>query len=150
MTPFSSVYDAFFSLITDDMYMEITEEETHADCRNLLMASIPMFEFPEKVIDVNADDTFTRALTLEEINILAYGMLQLWLQRQITTVELVRQKFSGVDFKLTSQASHLQRLMGLFTQTKDEYRRLMMINTRRKRVGDKYESTFGLMVKRMN
>lgn len=129
--------------------MEITEEETLADCKDLLLASIPMFEFPNEVIDVNSDDTFTRDLSLEEINILAYGMLQMWLQRQITSIEVVRQKFSGVDFKLTSQASHLQRLMGLFTQTKDEYRRLMMINTRRTKVGNKYQSTFGLMVKPM-
>lgn len=149
MTPFSSVYDAFFRLITDDMYMEISEEETREDCKDLLLSSIPMFEFPSEVIDVTANETFTRDLSLEEINILAYGMLQQWLQRQITSVELVRQKFSGVDFKLTSQASHLQRLMSLFTQTKDEYRRLMMINTRRERVGNKYESTFGMMVKPM-
>lgn len=149
MTPFQSVYDAFFRLVTDDMYMEITEEETRADCKDLLLISLPMFEFPEEVIDVNDDDTFSRKLSLEEINILAYGMLQAWLQRQITSIEHVRQKFSGADFKLSSQASHLQRLMSLFTQTKDEYRRLMMINTRRKRVGNKYESTFGKMVERM-
>lgn len=72
------------------MYMEITEEETLADCKDLLLASIPMFEFPNEVIDVNSDDTFTRDLSLEEINILAYGMLQMWLQRQITSIEVVR------------------------------------------------------------
>lgn len=72
------------------MYMEITEGETLADCKDLLLASIPMFEFPNEVIDVNSDDTFTRDLSLEEINILAYGMLQMWLQRQITSIEVVR------------------------------------------------------------
>lgn len=90
MTPFTSVYDAFFRLVTDDMYMEITEEETREDCKGLLLASIPLFEFPETVIDITDGDTFTRDLTLEEINILAYGMLQIWLQRQITSVEVVR------------------------------------------------------------
>lgn len=149
MTPFTSVYDAFFRLITDDMYMEISEEETREDCKGLLLASIPLFEFPEEVIDITDDDTFTRELTLEEINILAYGMVEIWLQRQIASVEVVRQKFSGTDFKLTSQASHLQRLMSLLTETKNEYRRLMMINSRRRRNGDRYESNFDLFVKPM-
>lgn len=149
MTPFTSVYDAFFRLITDDMYMEISEEETREDCKGLLLASIPLFEFPEEVIDITDNDTFTRELTLEEINILAYGMVEIWLQRQIASVEVVRQKFSGTDFKLTSQASHLQRLMSLLTETKNEYRRLMMINSRRRRNGDRYESNFDLFVKPM-
>lgn len=157
MTPFSAVYDAFFSLITDDMYMEISEEKTKEDCKSLLLASIPLFEFPNPVIEYTQQvtpeseiiDVFTRDLTLEEINILAMGMNQIWLQRQITSVETVRQKFSGADFKLTSQASHLQRLMALITQVKDEHRRLQMLNSRRSRSGDHYKSNFDLFVKKM-
>ena len=130
------------------MYMEITEEETRADCRELLEASLPLFEFPEKPIDIDGDN-FTRDLTREERNILAYGMLQAWLQRQITSIDVIRQRFTGTDFKQTSQASHLQRLMTLMTNTKDEHRRLQMLCSRR-RVGHDgaYESTFDLLVKR--
>lgn len=155
MTTFSSVYDAFFRLVTDDMYMTMTEEQTKNDCKDLLLASLPLFEFPTKVINIGTDkegnDIFTRDLSLEEINILAYGMLQAWLQRQITSIELTRQKFSGTDFKLTSQASQLQRLMTLFTNTKDEHRRLQMLNSRRRLSanGEEYESAFDLFVKRM-
>lgn len=154
MTPFSSVYDAFFRQITDDMYMEISEEETREDCKDLLLASIPLFEFPKHVLDFTTDkdgvDWFVADLTLEEINVLALGMMQIWVQRQVTSIEVVRQKFSGVDFKLTSQASHLKTLMTLLQTTKDEHRRLQMLHTRR-RVNDKgeYESTFDMMVKRM-
>jgi len=32
-TPFSDVYTSFFSKITDDMYMELTEEDTYAILR---------------------------------------------------------------------------------------------------------------------
>lgn len=130
------------------MYMEITEEETLADCEQLLKSSLPLFEFPKKPIEFK-DGSFTADLTQEEINIIAYGMLQVWLQRQITSVEVVRQKFTGSDFKQTSQASHLQRLMTLFTNTQAEHRRLQMLYSRR-RVGKDgtYESTFDLLVKR--
>lgn len=158
MTSVSEVYDAFFGLIADDMYMEITEEETHDECLTFLRKSIPLYEFPKAPIKVKVDEdgeaTLNRDLTDEEINILAYGMLQAWLQRQMTTIELVRQKFSGVDFKLTSQASHLKTIMTLFQNTKDEHRRLQMLDSRREEVSDgnggtKYRSTFDLFVKKM-
>lgn len=159
MTPISAVYDAFFGLIVDDMYMEITEEETHDECLTFLRKSIPLYEFPKAPIKVKVDEegeaTLNRDLTDEEINILAYGMLQAWLQRQMTTIELTRQKFSGQDFKLTSQASHLKTIMSLFEKTKDEHRRLQMLDSRRREVpdgngGTKFESNFDLFVKRMN
>lgn len=154
MTPFSSVYDAFFRYVTDDMYMEITEEETRADCRDLLLASIPLFEFPNAVIDIttneDGEDIFTRNLTLEEQNILGMGMVQIWIQRQMSSIEVTRQKFSGADFKLTSQASHLKQLTTLMTTVKDEYRRMLMIYSRHEVKDGKWKSTFGNMVKRMS
>lgn len=158
MTSVSEVYDAFFGLIMDDMYLEITEEETHDECLTFLRKSIPMYEFPKAPIKVRVDEngeaTLNRDLTDEEINILAYGMLQAWLQRQMTTIELIRQKFSGTDFKLTSQASHLKTIMTLFSNTKDEHRRLQMLESRRSEVDDgeggtTYKSNFDMFVKRM-
>ena len=157
MTPLKAVYDSFFALITDDMYMEIGPEETRKDCKSMLLASIPLFEFPEYPfeittieVDHHPQDVFTRDLTLEEQNILAYGMVEIWLQRQITSIEVTRQKFSGVDFKLTSQASHLTKLLSLIEDVRAEHRRLQMLHSRR-RVNNfgKYESTFDLLVKRM-
>ncbi len=83
MTDLKTVYDAFFSLITDDMYMELTPEETQRDLRSLFMASLPLYEFPPKALRVTTNESgfeeFNRDLDLEEINILAYGMLQIWL-----------------------------------------------------------------------
>lgn len=128
MTLLQEVYDAFFTLITDDMYLEISPEETREDCKSLLKGSLPLFEFPKKPFSIcnieNGEQAFDRDLTLEEINILAYGMLQIWLQRQITSIEVIRQKVSGTDFKISSQATHLQRLNILMTNTRDEHRRL--------------------------
>ena len=45
-TPFQVIYDAFFALVTDDMYLEWAEEDTYADIKNILLAAIPKFEFP--------------------------------------------------------------------------------------------------------
>ena len=45
-TPFSDIYESFLSKITDDMYMEFTKEDTYKMLQDLLITSIPKFEFP--------------------------------------------------------------------------------------------------------
>jgi len=82
MTPFTEIYERFYDYITDDMYMEITPEQTKEDCQGLLLNSIPLFEFPEQVLDYKLEKDFSGEdisyfipdLTLEEKNILATGM----------------------------------------------------------------------------
>ena len=45
-TKFSAIYDRFLGKITDDMYMELTPEDTIRDLQRLLIDAIPGFEFP--------------------------------------------------------------------------------------------------------
>ncbi len=45
-TPFQTIYDAFLSSITDDMYMEWGEEETYADIKNIFLSAMSGFQFP--------------------------------------------------------------------------------------------------------
>jgi hypothetical protein len=40
-------------------------------------------------------------------------MYNSWLQRQVASIEQTRMKYSGSDFKMTSQANHLEKLMKL-------------------------------------
>ena len=125
-TLFKSVYDRFLGKITDDMYLELTPQDTIKDLQNLLIDAIPGFEFPRKQLNYvissspyyegvpgfaveTADgkgciDTsyFLCELSSEEINILAILMMNSWLQRQVTTIENIRMKYSGTDFKMTS------------------------------------------------
>ena len=49
-TTFVEVYNRFLGKITDDMYMELTPQDTIRDLRNLLIDAIPNFEFPRKQI----------------------------------------------------------------------------------------------------
>ena len=46
--------------------------------------------------------SFNVELTSEEVNILAVLMKQGWVQRQVTSIENTRMKYSGPDFKMTS------------------------------------------------
>ena len=47
-TKFSTVYDRFLGKITDDMYMELTPQDTVKDLQKLLIDAIPGFEFPRQ------------------------------------------------------------------------------------------------------
>ncbi|MBE6148202.1 MAG: hypothetical protein E7167_01625 [Firmicutes bacterium] len=60
--------------------------------------------------------TFAEELTAEEMNILAILMMEAWLQRQVTSIENTRMKYSGTDFKMTSQANHLAKLQALLKE----------------------------------
>ena len=122
MTSFNIIIDRFLSKITDDMYLELTEEDTIRDAKQILLDAIPYFEFPRFALynyDVDAN-TYNIDLTAEEINILAICMKQVWLDRQINSVENTRMKYSGSDFKFTSQANHLSKLLSLKTENHRE------------------------------
>ena len=141
-TLFSDIYNCFFGKITDDMYFELTPQDTKRDCQSILINAIPSFEFPRfplynyTIIAVEEDGVdnsyFSSKLSTEEINILAILMKQEWLQRQINSIELIRQKYYGSDFKLTSQANHLAKLNELYDRNKQESMHLQRLYKRRK------------------
>lgn len=165
-TSFTKVYNAFLDKITDDLYIELTPEDTHRDVQHLLINGIPEFEFPRKVLtdytiatetisadQLQSDDfiigkecddteevvlyiversTFTADLTSEEINILALIMMCGWLQRQVTSIENTRMKYSGADFKMTSQANHLAKLLSLLSECQRQSFHMQRLYKRRK------------------
>ena len=100
-TPFSIIYDSFLSKITDDMYMELTKEDTIKLEKELLLSAIHKFEFPrfditdyayetvttttmpgidrknyETEVIVKDDGHFNSVLTPEEVNIIATYMIK--------------------------------------------------------------------------
>ena len=75
---------------------------------------------------------FNADLTPEEVNILAILMKQGWLQRQVTSIENTRMKYSGPDFKMTSQANHLQKLLTTLTECRRDSLHMQRLYKRRK------------------
>lgn len=174
-TSFTTIYNRFLGSITDDMYMELTPEDTVKDLQRLLIDAIPKFEFPRKDLEgyelkivrmkedeVDEDDfvigviwndfhdgmipeeipevpdviversEFPVDLTSEEINILAILMKIGWLQRQVTSIENTRMKYSGPDFKMTSQANHLAKLLSLLSECHRESHHMQRLYKRRR------------------
>ena len=172
MTNFTDVYNRFLGKITDDMYLELTPQDTIKDLRNMLIEAIPGFEFPRKnlydytiaqeikpedevqedemIIGLLWDDTiedddlgkaplvvveksnFAGDLNSEEINILAILMMINWVQRQVTSIENTRMKYSGADFKMTSQANHLQKLLSLLSECHRQSHHMQRLYKRRR------------------
>lgn len=144
-TTFQEVYDAFTSGITDDMFMELTKEDTDEILEELLMAALPHFEFPRQdIFDVDHyRKRFKCLLTAEEIRIIRSYMVVEWINYQLASIENVRQKYSGSDFSFTSQASHMDKLIKLRETYKDEGFKLQRLYKRRRRAEDgSYTSTF--------
>ncbi len=176
-TQFTDIYNRFLGKITDDMYMELTPEDTIRDLRSLLIDAIPGFEFPRKILDDYSIETlvkkedevvegefvigvvwntpdaeedkgvpdvyvershFNADLTSEEINILALLMMCAWLQRQVTSIENTRMKYSGSDFKMTSQANHLAKLLNLLTECQRQSFHMQRLYKRRRINGEGY------------
>ena len=174
-TLFASVYNRFLGKITEDMYLELTPEDTIRDLQNLLINAIPEFEFPRcnlydykiEVAEINEDEllsddfilgtvwgelsetnesqipkvivdrsSFSAELTPEEINILAILMKQDWVQRQVTSIENTRMKYSGPDFKMTSQANHLSKLLNLLEESRRDSLHMQRLYKRRKRTAN--------------
>ena len=170
-TKFSEIYNRFLEKITDDMYMELTPQDTIRDLQHLLVDAIPGFEFPRKnlydyeikVAQISEDSvtendfiigvvwndlldnpeslvpdvlveqsSFNDELTSEEINILALLMKCGWIQRQVTSIENTRMKYSGSDFKMTSQANHLAKLLNLLSEAQRESFHMQRLYKRRK------------------
>lgn len=121
-TSFDTMEDFFLAGITDDMYMELTEEDTAAILDEILIAALPSFEFPKQPQLQNIDienRTFTVDLTNEEMMIIRQYMIAEWIGYQLATIDNIRQKYSGSDFKFTSQASHMKQLISM----KQDYER---------------------------
>ena len=187
-TPFVDVYNRFLGKITDDMYVELTPQDTIKDLRNMLIDAIPGFEFPrhnlydyviqteikdeDKVLttdfilgmlwDEMPEDSlnaiprimvekseFAAELTSEEINILAILMMCAWVQRQVTSIENTRMKYSGTDFKLTSQANHLSKLQSLLGECHRQSHHMQRLYKRRKIIDNgEYRSNWSVLRER--
>jgi len=132
-TSFSVVYDSFLSKVTDDMYMELFPDETNALLQDLMLTALPWFEFPRvDIFDYDLEkESFNIELSNEEVNIIATYMVVAWMGEQLASIENIRMKYSGADFKLTSQAAHMKTLLALRDAYKSEGFHLQRLYKRR-------------------
>lgn len=92
--------------------------------------------------------SFAAQLTSEEVNILALLMKQGWVERQVASIENTRMKYSGTDFKMTSQANHLAKLLNLLDEARRDSFHMQRLYKRRKLQKDgRYRSNWSILRK---
>lgn len=154
--------------------MELTELDTYRMLEDLLLSAVHKFEFPRFDI-TNYDMTFVEdettysgienggflgtaliyggggwyeVLTLEEINIIATYMIVEWLGEQLASVENTRMKYSGTDFKFTSQANHMAKILSMKKDYEREGFHLQRLYKRRRKDDEGIQrSTFDTIMK---
>lgn len=128
MTPYENVFKSFLSKIQDDTYIRLSEEVIEDDLITLMNAAISDFRYP-KVNLKNKNDMlmqFDSTLGLDEVEILAQGMVVHWLGRQLRSVDALRQNMTTKDFNTYSQASHINALVRAEKESKADLRRKMI------------------------
>lgn len=137
-TTFRELYDFFLAGITDDMFMELTPEDTEEILYELMLAALPYFEFAKHdLYDMNQEEEcFNFELSIEEMMIIRQYMIAQWIGYQLATIDLIKQKYSGSDFKFTSQASHIKQLQTMKKEYETQGFHLQRLYKRRKKNKD--------------
>jgi len=137
-TPYSDIYKKFLTDIKDDSLLDFTVEERMGILDGLLKKSISRFKacqtdlldrterIPATENAPAVEGQFNQDLTEEEMNILATIMRKYWLNDKIYNLELLQQKMTSKDWKLTSQAGHLLRLIALNQELDKEISRIIV------------------------
>lgn len=131
---YSEIYNMFLSDIKDDSLLNFTDSEREDILHGLLLKAITRFKACEKDLsdrvepdqETGTEGQFNKTLTDEEMLILATIMRKYWLNDKIYNLELLQQRMTTKDWKLTSQAEHLLRLTVLAQELDKEISRMIV------------------------
>lgn len=108
-TEFQEVYDIFLSKITDFDYLNLVESDLQEELLQKLKSATATFFGSD--IRLNIDmEIFNKELDGIEQEILAYGILYEWLSPTVFSIENTKQYINSSDWKIYSQANHLDEL----------------------------------------
>lgn len=114
-TPYDDIYDFFLAKVSDYSFVQLTEYEIRDELEKYLRSAIVKFQQSNTNLQ-NRDDTikqFNATLTDFEKEILATLMVVEYLSPKIIATENMKQFLQDKEYKLYSQANHLQKMMEL-------------------------------------
>ena len=113
-TPIQDVYRKFLGMIEDEEWLLVEDEVIEDLMLNYLENATVEFNQCKKDLSIDYESmTFEETLSMNEIMILAWGMVIHYLQPKIKREENLRQFVSDKDFNKLSNANILMRLMNL-------------------------------------
>lgn len=113
-TPVEEIYRKFLGMIEDEEWLLVDEDVIEDLMLNYLENATVEFHQCKKDLTIDFNNMcFVEELNMNEILILAWGMVIHYLQPKIKREENLRQFVSDKDFSKLSNANMLMRLMGL-------------------------------------
>ena len=120
-TPVQDVYTKFLGMIEDEEWLLVDEGVIEDLLLDYLENATVEFHQCKKDLTIDYDSMcFVEELGLNEILILAWGMMIHYLQPKIKREENLRQFVSDKDFNKLSNANMLNRLMMLEKETRKQ------------------------------
>lgn len=124
-TPYTNIYNRFSSKINDPVFFGLSNVTQLSE--QYLLNAIPKFTHCQTDLtnrdSVNKQFNLTLSDTEEEI--LAVLVTVEYFNSQVASLDLVKQGFSNKDWSMTSQANHMNALIGLRQVFKDEAELMM-------------------------
>lgn len=131
MTPYSEVDNMFLGDISDDTILDYALEDREEILNGLRVKALTRFKACKKDLSDRNETSkqFNLTLTDEEKLIIATIMRKFWLNDKLYNLELLKQRMSTKDWKMTSQAEHLLRLTVLNQELEKEISRMIVSYT---------------------
>jgi len=126
--PYSNVYDLFLDEISDSTFLQFPEIDRDLILKKLLLKSLSRFKACKTDL-LDKDDSleqFNSDPSDEEQLILSTIMRYHWLNQKVYNIELIKQRMTTKDFKLSSQSEHLLRLINLSKELDKEISRMIV------------------------
>lgn len=125
---YSSICDLFLDEVSDSTFLQFVEQDRDLILKKLLLKSISRFKACKTDLSDRDDvlEKFNTDPSDEEQLILSTIMRYHWLNQKLYNIELIKQKMTTKDFKLSSQAEHLLRLTVLKKELDQEISRMIV------------------------
>ena len=129
--PYSNIYDLFLDEISDSTFLQFIEVDRDLILNKLLLKSISRFHACKTDLKDRDEvlEKFNSDPSDEEQLILSTIMRYHWLNQKIYNIDLIKQKMTTKDFKLTSQAEHLKNLQSLKKSLNEEISQVIVSYT---------------------
>lgn len=126
-TPYEEVYDFFLMKVKDYSFLQMSEESLYYDLEKFMRLSLTKFRICKNDLSDRDDELnkFNVDLSDSEKDIISSLMVIEYLKPEITTSNLIRQAMSDKDFKIYSQANHLDQLLKLYNHVKNEAQKML-------------------------
>lgn len=130
-TPYSEIDEMFLNDIKDDTLLLFDVDDREKKLNDLRVKAITKFKACIKDLSDRNENLkqFNQDLTDEEKLIIATAMRKFWLNDKVYDMKLLRQKFTTKDWKMTSQATHLLRLLDLKDNLERELSKMIVSYT---------------------